>query len=267
MQAWNVASMVTNNASFNCNAAKVLVTAGGWAQREEFLGELQAVLAQAPTREAYYPGAAERHAAFVQAHPGAVCAGDPPDGHLPWFLTTGIDPEDTADPAFTTEAWCGVLAETALAVDGPAAFLEAATRFANDVLFGTLSCSLIAQPRSVRDPENRAALERAIADLRYGTVALNHWPAVGYGLACTPWGAYPGHTLADVGSGVGMVHNTPMFARPAKGVVRGPFAPPVKPLWAMDHRRAVQAARALTRFEARPAFGAFLSLISQGLRG
>ena len=33
-QARHVASMVTQNASFNCNAAKVIVTARGWLQRE-----------------------------------------------------------------------------------------------------------------------------------------------------------------------------------------------------------------------------------------
>lgn len=266
-QAWNVASMVANNASFNCNAAKVLVTARGWPQRGEFLDALREVLSRVPTRNAYYPGASERQAGFVEAHAGTVCVGDPPPGHLPWALATGLDPGRADDPAFTTEAWCGVLAETPLPVEGPLEFLEAAPRFANDVLFGTLSCSLIAQPAAVREPAVARALERAIVDLRYGTVALNHWAAIGYGLGVTPWGAYPGHTLEDVGSGIGMVHNTPMFARPAKGVVRGPFAPGVKPLWAVNHRRAHRAARALAHFEARPGPRTFVALASQALRG
>ena len=33
----NVAGMVVNNGSFNCNAAKMLVTSKSWPQREEFL--------------------------------------------------------------------------------------------------------------------------------------------------------------------------------------------------------------------------------------
>jgi hypothetical protein len=49
--------------------------------------------------------------------------------------------------------------------------------------------------------------------------------------------------------------------------VRGPFAPGVKPLWAVNHRRAHRAARALARFEARPGIGAFAALASQALRG
>lgn len=35
-QARNVATMVANNASFNCVAAKMIVTGSGWPQREEF---------------------------------------------------------------------------------------------------------------------------------------------------------------------------------------------------------------------------------------
>jgi hypothetical protein len=39
-------------------------------------------------------------------------------------------------------------------------------------------------------------------------VAINHWPALAYGLGSTPWGAFPGSTAADIQSGVGHVHNT-----------------------------------------------------------
>src|SRR5690606_29141913 len=60
-QARNVASMVTNNASFNCNAGKILVTAKGWPLRERFLQRVHEVLASLPPRKAYYPGAEQRY--------------------------------------------------------------------------------------------------------------------------------------------------------------------------------------------------------------
>jgi hypothetical protein len=66
------------------------------------------------------------------------------------------------------------------------------------------------------------ALERAIAALRYGTVGVNVWPAIAFALGATPWGAYPGHTLADVGSGIGTVHDPLLLGRTEKSVVRGP---------------------------------------------
>jgi aldehyde dehydrogenase (NAD(P)+) len=42
---------------------------------------------------------------------------------------------------------------------------------------------------------------RAIADLRYGTIAVNAWTGGGHLTATASWGAYPGRTLNDVQSG------------------------------------------------------------------
>jgi acyl-CoA reductase-like NAD-dependent aldehyde dehydrogenase len=64
-QARHVAAMVANNASFNCNACKVIVTQKSWAQREQFLELVHAALAQTPTRKAYYPGAQQRYQGFL----------------------------------------------------------------------------------------------------------------------------------------------------------------------------------------------------------
>ena len=56
-QARQIAGQVFNNGSFNCNAAKVLVTSSKWAQREEFLDRLRAIFKSAEPHKAYYPGA------------------------------------------------------------------------------------------------------------------------------------------------------------------------------------------------------------------
>ena len=70
-QAEHVATMLVNNAGFNCISARVVVTHADWPQREAFLGALTQTLAGITTRRAYYPGAAERRDAFVAAHPDA----------------------------------------------------------------------------------------------------------------------------------------------------------------------------------------------------
>jgi aldehyde dehydrogenase (NAD(P)+) len=264
-QAWNVASMVANNASFNCNSAKVLVTARDWPQREAFLETLAGVLATIPTRYAYYPRADERHGAFCDAHKGVRLCGEAREGHLPWALATGIDPTQRDVTAFDNEAWCGVLAETALPTSDTDNFLVEAVRFCNDTLFGTLSTCLVIDPRTRK--AHGDAYETALADLRYGSVVVNHWPALSYGLGVTPWGAHPGHTLEDVQSGIGFVHNTRLFSRMEKCVVEGAFVPGVKPLWFANHRRAREAAAALARFEARPGAAALFAVARHGLAG
>ena len=71
-QAEHVATMLTNNAGFNCLTPRVLITWKGWTQRDAFLAALEELLRSVPARRAYYPGAGQRHASFVAAHPDAL---------------------------------------------------------------------------------------------------------------------------------------------------------------------------------------------------
>ncbi len=247
--AENIVTMLTNNAGFNCTTSRVIVTARHWPQRQELLDRIRARLATMPTRLAYYPGAAHRYAAFAEAHPEAEQFGAHGDGHLPWMLIPALSPEATGDPCYRVEAFCSVTAETPLEATDAAAFLDRATRFVNEELWGTLNATVIVDPRTARDPAVRPALDRAIRDLRYGTVSINAWSAVGYGLGITPWGAYPGHDRTDIGSGTGVVHNPLMFDRSLKTVARGPFRAWPKPPWFASHRTADTLMRELVRFE------------------
>jgi hypothetical protein len=120
-----------------------------------------------------------------------------------------------------------------------------AVDFCNDVVHGTLSMTLLVSDRSLRDGTTRATVEQAIADLRYGTIGLNVWHALGILIGSTPWGAYPGHEITDIQSGVGVVGNTYMFARPQKSVVRGPFVAWPTPAWFVTHRRSASVMRRL----------------------
>jgi acyl-CoA reductase-like NAD-dependent aldehyde dehydrogenase len=275
-QAENLVTMVTNNAGFNCNAARVVIQHAASPDRERLLDALRARLAQVPARRAYYPGAADRWRAFVAAHPEAERfgleageAGGPgdPGDRLPWTLIPHLDPGARGDVCYTTEAFCGLFAETALAAGGIPEYLERAVAFANDSLWGTLNATLIVPPAALADPAIAAAVERAIADLRYGTVSVNHWAAIGYGLVVTPWGAYPGHTAQDIRSGTGVVHNTLMFSRVQKSVVRAPFHAHPKPAWFADHRTAGRLTPRLVRFEAAPSPAKLPGIFSLALRG
>jgi len=251
-QADNLATMLTNNAGFNCTTPRVIITAAGWPLRQRFLDAVRARLAATRVRLAYYPGAADRFDGFLGAHPDAELYGERADGRLPWALITDLDPGAADDPCFTTESFCGVFGELPLPSASVPDYLERAVAFANESLWGSLNATLIVQPASVRSPENAAALERAVADLRYGTVSLNHWSALGFALGATPWGAYPGHARNEIRSGSGVVHNALMFSRSEKTVIRAPFRAWPKPIWFETHRTATRLARQLVRFEAAP---------------
>jgi Aldehyde dehydrogenase family len=259
-QAENVATMVALNASCNCNAAKVIVTWRGWKQRRAFLDRVAAILSALTPRKAYYPGSAAKYARFLEAHgrmPRAQASGESSPA-LAFVGLFDIDPDRKDDVVFNEEAWSPIVAETALAAGDDAAFLDTAARFCNERVAGTLSVVVLADPRSrVRLGEH---FNRAIADLRYGTVAINQWSAVSYALANAPWGAWPGHTRDAVGSGIGMVHNTQMLGGVIKTVLDGPFVSRPKPPWFCTHRRAHVVARRIVRFEAAPSLWRLPSL-------
>src|SRR5687768_13259514 len=64
--ARNLAGMVTHNASFNCNAAKLIVTSKHWKQRDQLFKRMGEVFAETPTRNAYYPGAHDRYNELIR---------------------------------------------------------------------------------------------------------------------------------------------------------------------------------------------------------
>lgn len=267
-QARHVAAMVTQNASYNCNAAKVLVLASGWAGRAAFLEKLHEELGKARGRAAYYPGSRERYDGFLKAYPNATPLGpdttEVGESTVPWTVLPEVSPKD-GEYALNVEAFCGVIAEVSLdCADDAPAFLEAAVAFANQQCAGTLSCSLLVHPAT--EKAHGEALDRAITELRYGGVAINCWPAMLYGLVSATWGAYPGHTPSDIQSGVGVVHNTFLFDHPEKSVVRAPFRMNPVPPYFSDHRTLRELGARLFAFERAPGFGKLLPLAWAGLR-
>jgi hypothetical protein len=263
-QARNVASMVAHNASFNCTAAKVLVLARGWSQREAFLQRLHEVFMHLPARRAYYPGAEERYQGFRQHYPQARAIGQSGPHVVPWTILPNVPP-NAGEYALTREAFCGVLAEVSLDVAEPDAFLREAVAFANDHVWGSLSCVVIADGATRR--RHRAAVEDALANLRYGGIGLNVWTGANFALGVASWGAYPGNAIDNVRSGIGVVHNTMMFDHPQKSIVRGPFRLWPTPVWFADHANLADLGRRAAFFEANPTWLGLPAVAWAGMKG
>ncbi|NMO16338.1 aldehyde dehydrogenase [Pyxidicoccus fallax] len=254
-QADNIAGMVSNNASFNCNSAKLLVQPRDWARRSQVVDGVQASLGRAAVRRAYYPGAEQRWKQFTEGRARLRLVGTPGSGELPYALIPDVDPAQAEDRVFRQEPWCTVLSETGLpGADDPVAFLEKVVPFLNEKVWGTLNATLIVHPKSLKDPTVHAAVERAIRELRYGTVAVNTWPAAGYALVSLPWGGHPSSTPQDIQSGLGWVHNTLMLEDVEKAVIRAPLTNMPPPPWVPGHRGARELARKLVQFELGPSW-------------
>ncbi|MFJ9805500.1 aldehyde dehydrogenase family protein [Streptomyces wuyuanensis] len=269
-QAEHIVTSKMNNSGHNCIASQILVLPRDWDGTERLLAEIRRVLRELPPRTDYYPGAAGRLASVLAAHPQAETHGDGCRVLVP-------DITDHDDVLITEEVFGSALGVVRLPGQDPAAFLRHAVDFANDTLPGTLGATLIVHPRT--EKAHGEAVRSAIADLRYGTLGVNCWSAVGFLLGFTPWGAHPGHTRQEIGSGIGFVHNAFMLEDIEKTVLRAPFTPAPRglvtgdmslsprPPYFVTNRTALTTVERVTRFTAAPGVMKLPALLVSALRG
>jgi aldehyde dehydrogenase (NAD(P)+) len=272
-QAENVATQRLHNGGYNCIASQVVIVPKGWALKDAFLAEIADALDRAPKRRAFYPGSDRRVAGAKAAYPTARILG--PAGRRLLVSDALADAAEPAD-ALATEYFAPVLAIVELPGRG-VDYLRAAVEFANNELAGTLGANIIAHPRTLR--RLGAAFEKALVDLRYGTIAVNTWTGLGFLTAGASWGAYPGNTPENVGSGIGVVHNALLLDAPERTIARGPFQPAQRalaggqfamsprPPWFLNNRTGTATSRLLTEFAVKPSWGKLPAIIASALRG
>jgi acyl-CoA reductase-like NAD-dependent aldehyde dehydrogenase len=261
-QAEQVATQKLHNSGFNCVACQMLVMPESWNQRDQFLQLVKSTLAEAPARGLYYPGADQRIDDFVREYPDAeLLQGAGADGQR-----TVVEIRQQADARYAenTEIFAPALAVNNISGGDAESFLLSAIEYCNKQLHGTLGANIIIHPATRRSLAEK--WDSIISELRYGCIAVNAWTGVGFLSVQTPWGAFPGHTLEDVQSGIGFVHNTYMFDRVERTIVEAPFRPfprnllhgsltlLPKPPWFVTNKKARILGRLLTEFQYKPEF-------------
>ncbi len=265
-QAEHVVTQRLHNGGHNCIAGQALILSKDWAQKDEFLGVLRDVLDTLAPRAPWYPGSGRKIALAEDSYPDAERHGG--------RLLIKVD-ETTSSDLYTTEYFAPVLGYTEIPGVG-AEFFSSAVAFANDELDGTLGASIIVAPTDRKAMGDR--FEDVLADLRYGTIGVNAWSAIGFLVPALPWGAYPGHTLDAVGSGIGVVHNSHLVDGPEKAVVTGPFRPAPrsvfsgelalspKPAWFVTAKTGTATSEKLTAFAGDPGWSHFPGIFAAALR-
>ena len=257
-QAEQVATQKLHNSGFNCVACQMLVMPEEWSQGEQFRDALVREIEDAPRRGLYYPGANDRVDEFMEAYPDAqvISAGDARRVVVPYTRACGND------LAQETEVFAPVLSITSIGGENVEQFLKNAIDYCNEELHGTLGANIVIHPSTRREIGDN--WNEIIGDLKYGCIAINAWTGVGFLTVQAPWGAYPGHTLQDIQSGIGFVHNTYMFDDVERTVVEAPFQPfprnllhgsfalLPKPPWFVTNKKADKLGRLLTRFQYKP---------------
>jgi acyl-CoA reductase-like NAD-dependent aldehyde dehydrogenase len=267
----HIAAMLTNNAGFNCIAARLIIQHRSWNRRGALIDAVRDALRASEQRHPYYPGARERWQRFVEAYGQSEVfgdEGDEGDDKVPFTLIPQIDPDHDDDLALTTEAFCGVMGEVAL--DAPRSvvdYVDRAVDFCNEQVWGSLTATILVHPASLRDPLVADAVERAIDRLEYGAVVVNDWASAAYGMPAATWGAYPGAPPEDIGSGCGVVHNAYLLEDVEKTVCRAPWKPMATPVWYPDHRTLPKLAPLVARFLATEDPKLLPKLLYLGSRG
>lgn len=137
----------------------------------------------------------------MNAHPEAIEIGGDLEDHVPWTLIPDLDPTVRDDICFRRTSFSGMCGEVSLDATSVPEFLKRAVEFLNNTVWGTLSNTMVVSEQSLSDPLIAAAMVRTIADLHYGTVALNGPGTWGFYTIIAPWGGYPGSSLQDIQSG------------------------------------------------------------------
>ncbi len=249
-QAEAVATQKLQNCGFNCAASQVLLLSSGWDLAPRFEQLVKDAMRDAPQRVPYYPGASKRVEDVKQRYPQAEVLTRA--NALTERVFVALDAKPADRHFLDNEVFGAALGRVLLAPADPEQFLRAAVQYANTQLRGTLSANIIIHPKTVKAMGPR--FDALLLELKYGAIGVNVWAAYSFLLATATWGAFPGHTLADVQSGRGIVHNAFMFDRAQRTVVSGPFRAFPKPPWFVTHRKADQLGPKLTEMEYRPSF-------------
>ena len=270
-QAEQIATHKLHNSGFNCVACQVLIMPKGWDKAAILMANLNAVV-QNSNRGAYYPGTANRLDAFKSKAKTykSVARGEAPSliindvNESDWFTKTEV-----FAPAMSTHEMDAPNAQT---------YLQSAIAYANDQLYGTLGANILIHPKTIKEI-GKTKFENIIADLHYGTIAINAWTGLAFLATACPWGAFPGHTPQDIQSGNGTVHNTFMLEDTERVVIQAPWAPfprgilsgqftlLPRPPWFITNKKQDKLGRLLTQFQHRPSWSKLPRIFLNALLG
>jgi acyl-CoA reductase-like NAD-dependent aldehyde dehydrogenase len=227
-QAENIfAYMVVNN-GYTCVANRLLIQSDSWPATQTIYTKIRQFFQDFIPEKAYYPGSERRIREAIKAHPNSEVIGEFVDGKTPWVFASHLN-LDEQHLCFQQEIFGSFYGGVNLSANNVPEFIDKAVDFCNKKLWGTLGISLIVHPNSLKDPLIKAAVDRAVANLQYGSIGVNTIAGLNYMVGRNGWGGYPNSSYEDVQSGIGWVNNTLMFDRVQKSISRGPFSFPFKP--------------------------------------
>jgi len=243
-QAKKIVTAKLNNSGFNCIAAQVVVLPKDWKHTQKLKEEIIFYMKKVGDTTSYYPGATKNLNELVKTNNydqiNNLSCNTP-------FLVSDLELEKEYA---NKEVWSTALYFKEIPFISYEDFATNSIEYVNNELWGNLGVTVLI--KNHKKQSNQAILNTYVEELKYGTVAINEWSALGFIIPTMPWGGYPGNKDNDIQSGQGYVHNALLFESPQKGVVYSKFrlSPIIDPPWFVNNKKAHRIFKNLTYYQA-----------------
>ena len=243
-QAKKIVTAKLNNSGFNCIAAQVIVLPKDWKHTQKLKDDILFYLKKVGDTTSYYPGASENLDQLLETENyeqiNNLSCNTP-------FLVSDLDLEKEYA---NKEVWSTALYFKEIPYTSNENFCSNSIEYVNNELWGNLGVTVLI--KNHKKKTNQSILNDYVENLKYGTVAINEWSALGFVIPTLPWGGYPGNKDNDIQSGQGYVHNSLLFESPQKGVVYSRFrlSPIIDPPWFVTNKKAHRIFKNLTYYQA-----------------
>lgn len=253
-QARKIVTAKLNNGGFNCISAQIVILPEEWNQTDKLIKYIKMYMKKIDDRLSYYPNSLkvlnglEKDKNYERLN-DQTCA------------TPHLSREIKAYSKFeTSEIWGTSIYFKKISYEDELDYVNKAITYCNKTLWGNLGATVLI--KKYNNKKIKPITNTYVDNLKYGTVAINEWSAIGFIIPTLPWGGYPGNKDNDIQSGQDFVHNSMFFESPLNGVVYSKFRMSniIDPLWFVTNKKGKKVFKNLTYFQIDKSFSNFIKL-------
>ncbi len=258
-QARKIVTAKLNNGGFNCISAQIVLLPDNWKHTDKLMKYIKYYMNKVDDRLSYYPNSLnvltslEKDKNYERLNDQS-CA------------TPHLSREIKAYSKYeTSEIWGTSIYFKKIDYENDLDYAKNVIDYCNNTLWGNLGATVLFKKYNKR--VNEPIKNLYINNLKYGTVAINEWSAIGFIIPTLPWGGYPGNKDNDIQSGQDFVHNSMFFESPLNGVVYSKFRMSniIDPLWFVTNKKGKKVFKNLTYFQIDKSFINFIKLAASAV--